>query len=331
MSSTLWFILGVRRLSHSRCAFYEPSLTKLQAHCIWRLPDGFTAEGLADPLPRRGCLHRRIRSSSRLHAPLVHGNGVLPDRPREVHRQAAHPPRRLHRDRHQVQHCEVLQAAERLEVLRLRQHRPVLRRGGISMFPPISSRISRPLTLPSHNRTSSSNRTNQFPPSQVASNFLTQIIARFGYSTVKTNLFTVAPFACGTLAMLITAWSSDRLRERGLHLASSLALVVVGCILLACLPISSTGPAYFATFLVTMGAYTPSCLFHTWHQCNDPSEDGRAFRVGSLTFLANLGGVVSANVSLDFAAASFLSACFKRWLFVLLAFMTLARDNRTAS
>lgn len=132
----------------------------------------------------------------------------------------------------------------------------------------------------------------------VASNFLTQIIGRFGYSTVKTNLFTVAPYACGTLAMMITAYSSDRFRERGFHLASSLVLVIIGCILLTTLPVESVGAAYFATFLITMGAYTPSCLFHTWHQCNDPSEDGRAFRVGSLTFLANTGGIVSANVSL---------------------------------
>lgn len=131
----------------------------------------------------------------------------------------------------------------------------------------------------------------------VASTFLTQIIGRFGYSTVKTNLFTVAPYACGTLAMMIKAFSSDRSRERGFHLASSLVLVIVGCILLTCLPLSSIGPAYFETFLITMGAYTPSCLFHAWHQCNDPSEDGRAFRVGSLTFLANTGGFVSANVS----------------------------------
>lgn len=132
----------------------------------------------------------------------------------------------------------------------------------------------------------------------VASNFLTQIIGRFGFSTVKTNLYTVAPYACGTLAMMITAYSSDRFRERGFHLASALALVVVGCVLLACLPLSSTGAAYFATFLITMGAFTPSCLFHSWHQCNETSEDGRAFRVASLTFLANTGGIVSANVSL---------------------------------
>lgn len=143
--------------------------------------------------------------------------------------------------------------------------------------------------------------------SSVASNFLTQIIGRFGFSTVKTNLYTVAPYACGTIAMMITAYSSDRFRERGLHLASALLLVVVGCLLLACLPLSSTGPAYFATFLITMGAFTPSCLFHTWHQCNETSEDGRAFRVASLTFLANTGGFVSANVSPHLSSDSNLS------------------------
>jgi hypothetical protein len=61
--------------------------------------------------------------------------------------------------------------------------------------------------------------------------------------------------------------------------------------------VSNKSAAYFATFLITFGAFTPSVLFHTWHQCNDPTEDGRAFRVGAFTFLANMGGIVSANVS----------------------------------
>lgn len=140
----------------------------------------------------------------------------------------------------------------------------------------------------------------------VASTFLTQIIGRFGLNTVNTNLYTVAPYFCGTIVMLITAFSSDHFRERGFHFASALILVMIGCILLICLPLSSKGPAYFATFLITMGAYTPSCLFHSWHQCNEPSEDGRAFRVASLTFLANTGGFVSANVSF-FLPSFFLS------------------------
>ena len=109
----------------------------------------------------------------------------------------------------------------------------------------------------------------------------------------------MAPYVLGTLVLLITSWSSDRYRERGFHLASALVLVIVGCIILTAIPVTNKGVGYFATFLITMGAFTPSVLFHTWHQCNDPTEDGRAFRVGSFTFLANTGGIVSANIFLD--------------------------------
>mgnify|MGYP002718859035 CR=1 FL=1 len=87
----------------------------------------------------------------------------------------------------------------------------------------------------------------------VAGNFMTQIIGRFKYSVVKTNLFTVAPFMFGTLLLLITAWSSDRNRERGLHLASSVVLVIIGCVILAALPITEKKASYFAAFLITGG------------------------------------------------------------------------------
>ncbi|UOH84432.1 hypothetical protein LQV05_001233 [Cryptococcus neoformans] len=123
-------------------------------------------------------------------------------------------------------------------------------------------------------------------------------IGRFRYSTVKTNLFNVAPYVVGTICLLITSWSSNWFRERGFHLASSFVLVLIGCIILIALPVSQMGARYFATFLITAGAFTPPVLFHTWHQCNDASEDGRAFRVGSYTFLANTGGIVSTKIFL---------------------------------
>ena len=90
----------------------------------------------------------------------------------------------------------------------------------------------------------------------VGSNFLTQIIGRYHYSVIKTNLWTVAPFCFGTILLLITAWSSDRYRERGFHLASSMVLVLTGCIILAALPVHETKASYFAVFLIT-GTSTP--------------------------------------------------------------------------
>ncbi|OCF39393.1 high-affinity nicotinic acid transporter [Kwoniella heveanensis CBS 569] len=133
----------------------------------------------------------------------------------------------------------------------------------------------------------------------VAGSFLTQIVGRFGYSVVKTNLYTVAPFVFGAAMMLATATSSDHFRERGFHLVSALTLVFVGCIILVCTPISNHAVGYFAVFLITGGAQTPSVIFHSWHQSNDASEDGRAFKVAFLSTFANSGGFVSANIFLD--------------------------------
>ena len=83
------------------------------------------------------------------------------------------------------------------------------------------------------------------------------------------------------------------------------------------------------------GAFTPSVLFHTWHQCNDPSEDGRAFRVGMFTFLANSGGVVSANLFLDTFAPKYetpmiITACLEAVALTLIVGMRMwmMLDNR---
>lgn len=105
----------------------------------------------------------------------------------------------------------------------------------------------------------------------------------------------MAPYVFGTITLALTAYSSDHFRERGLHLASSQVFVIIGCALLAGLPVTETKAAYFAVFMITGGAFTPSVLFHTWHQCNDPSQDGRAFRVGSFTFLANASGLIASE------------------------------------
>ncbi|WWC89619.1 uncharacterized protein L201_004544 [Kwoniella dendrophila CBS 6074] len=135
--------------------------------------------------------------------------------------------------------------------------------------------------------------------SSVAGNFLTQIVGRFGYSVVKTNLYTVAPFIFGTFMMLATATSSDYFRERGFHLVSAYTLVFIGCMILVATPISNHAVGYFAVFLITGGAQTPSVIFHSWHQSNDSNEDGRAFKVAFLSTFANSGGFVSANIFLD--------------------------------
>ncbi|PYH80964.1 MFS general substrate transporter [Aspergillus uvarum CBS 121591] len=128
-----------------------------------------------------------------------------------------------------------------------------------------------------------------------AMNFFPLIVGRLGYSTVKTNLWTVAPNLVGAVVLLCVAWSSDYFRERGFHTVFSLVLSLIGMIILATIDVlNNKGVAYFACFLMAAGAYIPSCLVHAWHNNNNVHESSRAANTGFLVGLGNLAGVLSA-------------------------------------
>lgn len=126
-------------------------------------------------------------------------------------------------------------------------------------------------------------------------NFLPLVLARLGYSKVLTNLLTVPPNVVGFLVLLAVTYSSDRSRERAFHIIGSLALSLVGLVVLAAIDGQAhRGVAYFACFLLASGAYIPSCLVHSWHNNNNMSETSRAATTGLLVGLGNLGGILSA-------------------------------------
>ncbi|WWD20776.1 hypothetical protein CI109_105253 [Kwoniella shandongensis] len=132
-----------------------------------------------------------------------------------------------------------------------------------------------------------------------ASVFLTQIIGRWGFSTVKTNLYTVAPYSCAVIVMWVFVISSDYQRERTIHVMCANGLVVIGTITLACLPVSKIGAGYFCTFLIASGSFIPSVLFQSFVQNNTTRENSRAFRSAVMNFGSNAGGIVSANIFLS--------------------------------
>lgn len=52
----------------------------------------------------------------------------------------------------------------------------------------------------------------------------------------------------------------------------------------------SIAVSYFSAFLIAGGAFVPPVIFHSWHNSNAFDENGRAFRTGALTFMANVSG-----------------------------------------
>ncbi|KAJ5760144.1 hypothetical protein N7520_007300 [Penicillium odoratum] len=128
-----------------------------------------------------------------------------------------------------------------------------------------------------------------------AMNFFPLIVERLGFSTVKTNLWTVAPNLVGAVVLLCVAKSSDFFRERAFHIVFSLTISLVGMVILAAIDVlHNKGVAYFACFLMAAGSYIPSCLVHSWHNNNSLNENSRAATTGLLVGLGNLAGVLSA-------------------------------------
>ncbi|KAJ9145114.1 MFS general substrate transporter [Pleurostoma richardsiae] len=151
-------------------------------------------------------------------------------------------------------------------------------------------------------------------------NFTPLIVAKLGYSTVKTNLYTVAPYLVSAILLFAMATSSDYFRERTYHLVSAFTMSCVGFIIIASIDVEShIGVAYFAVFLIVGGCFTPSILFHSWHQNNVLSEDRRAFNIAFITFLCNAAGLVASNVFTPDSAPKYIPALVTNYAFLAAA------------
>ncbi|CZR66961.1 related to putative tartrate transporter [Phialocephala subalpina] len=148
------------------------------------------------------------------------------------------------------------------------------------------------------------------------SNFLPQIIAQLGYSTVKTNLYTVAPNVVGAFCVVCVAFSSDYWGDRSIHLAATLGTTAIGFVVLACVDVPNhLHVGYFACFLLCAGGFITSPLLSTWYNNNTPDENQRAILTPVLVASANAMGLVAANIFTEKSAprylmASIICACF---------------------
>ncbi|KAK0478390.1 MFS general substrate transporter [Armillaria novae-zelandiae] len=118
-----------------------------------------------------------------------------------------------------------------------------------------------------------------------------------GVPLASTNLYTVAPNIVGTVSLLVLTFSSDYFLERSIHICIPLATTLVGFIVLGSIDvIEHKGVAYFACFLLTMGASAPSVLVATWYNNNTPQESRRAVVTAVMVAIANASGLISTNV-----------------------------------
>ena len=146
-------------------------------------------------------------------------------------------------------------------------------------------------------------------PLQSVSLFLPQIVARLGYNTIKTNLYTVAPNISGAVMLLILAFSSDFTRRRGPFVVLGFLLTFIGFIIYATIDvIDQKHIAYFATFCMCWGTSAPSVLLSTWYNNNIPHEGRRVVLTSVGVPLANVMGLVSSNIFTNNTAPKYIPA-----------------------
>ncbi|KAL4873948.1 hypothetical protein BDV12DRAFT_205384 [Aspergillus spectabilis] len=135
-------------------------------------------------------------------------------------------------------------------------------------------------------------------PLQGVALFMPQIVQGLGYSTVKTNLYTVAPNVTGAVMLLILAFSSDAVKLRSPFIVLGFLFTFTGFMIYASITDieAKINVAYFATFMMTWGTSAPSVLLSTWYNNNIAHEGRRVLLTSIGVPLANLMGLVASNV-----------------------------------
>lgn len=147
-------------------------------------------------------------------------------------------------------------------------------------------------------------------PLQSVTLFLPQIVSALNYSTVKTNLYTVAPNVTGAVMLLILAFSSDFLRIRFPFIVLGFVFTFIGFIIFASISdvTSQIHLAYYATFMMCWGTSAPSVILSTWYN-NNVSDENRRIALTSVGVpLANVMGLVSSNIFVNKEAPKYETA-----------------------
>jgi len=115
--------------------------------------------------------------------------------------------------------------------------------------------------------------------------FAPAILRTFGFSPVKTQLYSVSPWVAAFTLSMIVATASDYCKRRYVFILPLLLLTVIGIVVLLTVH-HSVNVRYGALFLVAMGQYAAGPIIVCWFCANreltsmlssDPSSDGIPF------------------------------------------------------
>ena len=127
------------------------------------------------------------------------------------------------------------------------------------------------------------------------SGFLPSIIISLGYSNADAQLYTVPPYACAAVFMVLTAKFSDRTHCRGLFVAGVMMVSCTGWTILLAVA-DNQHARYFATFLLVMGSFAAVPLMLSWVSNNSANESQRAVELGMLNGIGQCFAILASFI-----------------------------------
>ncbi|KAK7746105.1 hypothetical protein SLS62_009565 [Diatrype stigma] len=122
--------------------------------------------------------------------------------------------------------------------------------------------------------------------------FLPIIIRGFGYDSVRTQLLTVPVYIWAACVYIAISFMSDRFNRRGVFMVPMALITAVGYAILLGVPMTSTGPLYFGTFVTATGIYCVVGLNVTWLSNSNAGYFKRATAIGLQQTIGNSAGIM---------------------------------------
>lgn len=124
-------------------------------------------------------------------------------------------------------------------------------------------------------------------------NFFPTIVKGFNLGNkTLTLVLTAPPYLLATVTAFLTAWSSDRHKDRGYHIAVPQTVACVGFIVSVA---TLNRPArYVAAFLYICGCFSSNAMVFTWASSTlNQTPEKRACATAIINLLSQLGNIYS--------------------------------------
>ena len=150
--------------------------------------------------------------------------------------------------------------------------------------------------------------------------FVPTIIHGYTTSTIRTQLLSVPPWACGFATSLVVAYFSDRIRHRYLFIMGPLCIAVAGYAILLAIH-DNPHAQYAALFLTVSGAFMALPIAVCWYSMNIVGHTRRSIALGWQIGFGNAGGIPAVYLFIADQAPIYKQGYGSSLAFILLAML----------